>query len=142
MSAAAFYQLLADTVLFAHLGIVIFIVGGFALVVAGNFLGWRWVNNLCFRVAHLAAIATVVAESWLGVDCPLTTWESWLRMKAGAAPYAGSFVAHWIQQILFFEAPAWVFAVLYTAFGLGVIAAWWIFPPRRGRATRQRPPKE
>ena len=40
------------------------------------------------RLAHLAAIAVVVAESWLGLTCPLTTLESWLRARAGVAPYA------------------------------------------------------
>jgi hypothetical protein len=32
---------------------------------------------------------------------------------------------------MFYEAPAWVFTVAYTAFGLLVVVAWWYFPPRR-----------
>ena len=122
---------LADAVLLAHLGVVVFNVGGLVVIVAGNRLGWRWVNHGWFRAAHLAAIAVVVAQAWLGITCPLTTLESWLRALAGTAPYGEGFIEHWVQRILFFDAPAWVFAGAYTAFGLLVAAVWWRYPPER-----------
>jgi uncharacterized membrane protein len=96
------YQLLADAVLLLHFGVIVFVVGGLVAVVAGNLRGWRWVNARWFRLAHLAAIAFIVAQSWLGRLCPLTTLESWLRVKAGSTPYAGSFMENWIQRIIFF----------------------------------------
>lgn len=125
--------LLADAVLLLHFAVTLFIVGGLVLVVAGNLLAWRWVNALGFRVAHLAAIGFVVAESWLGVVCPLTSLESWLRTQAGSAAYNKGFIEYWVQRILFFEAPPWVFIATYTVFGLLVVAAWWRYPPRRGQ---------
>lgn len=131
MNAALAYQLLADTVLLAHFAIVMFVVGGLALVVAGNRFGWPWVNRLGFRFAHLAAITTVVAESWLGIVCPLTRLESWLRLQTGTASHGESFIEHWVQRVLFYQAPSWVFAAAYTLFGLLVVMAWWYFPPRR-----------
>src|SRR5438128_615942 len=124
------YQLLADVVLSLHVAIVAFVIGGLVVVVAGNFLAWQWVNALWFRLAHLAAIAIVVAESWFGVICPLTSFEMWLRAKAGETTYAGSFVEHWLQRILYYQAPTWVFTVAYSLFGLVVAATWWYFPPR------------
>ena len=124
------YQLLADAVLALHVAVVLFVVGGLLLVVGGNLRGWGWVNRWWFRLAHLAAIGVVVAQAWLGIVCPLTTLEMWLRARAGAATYGGSFIEHWLQRLLYFQAPAWVFVLAYTLFALAVLAAWWRFPPR------------
>jgi hypothetical protein len=130
MSPALPYLLLADAVLLVHFAFVLFVIAGLVLIIAGNWLGWPWVNRLWFRVTHLCAIGFVVAQSWLGMLCPLTTLESWLRVQAGSAGYSQSFIAHWLQSILFFEAPSWVFSCAYTLFGLLVATAWWYFPPK------------
>ena len=121
--------LLANAVLACTSPLVVFVVGGLVLVVAGNLAGWSWVNRPWFRLAHAAAIATVVAEVWFGLTCPLTTLEMWLRQRAGAPTYGGGFVEHWLQWLLYYDAPAWVFVTLYTFFGLLVAATWWYFPP-------------
>lgn len=125
------YHLLADAVLLLHFGVIVFVVGGLVLVLAGNLAGWQWVNDLGFRLAHLAAIGAVVAQAWLGRLCPLTTLESWLRAQAGSVGYSSSFVEHWVQRLVYYEAPFRVFTLAYTLFGLLVLAAWWYFPPRR-----------
>jgi polyferredoxin len=132
------YQLLADVVLTLHFAIVAFVVGGLVLIIVGNLRAWRWVNTLRFRLAHLAAIAVVVAEAWFGATCPFTSLEIRLRAKAGATTYSGSFIEHWLQQILYYEAPPWVFTIGYSLFGLLVAVTWWYFPPkskRRGHET-------
>jgi len=123
------FLFLADAVLALHLAVVVFVVGGLVLVVAGNLAGWRWVNRPGFRLAHAAAIAVVVAEAWFGLACPLTTLEMGLRERAGAPAYNGGFVEHWLQWLLYYDAPAWVFVTLYTVCGLLVAATWWYFPP-------------
>ena len=124
------YQLFADLVLSLHVAIVAFIVVGLVFIIVGNLRAWRWVNERWFRLAHLAAIATVVAEAWLGIVCPLTFLEMWLRAKAHATTYSGSFIEHWLQRILYYDVPAWVFTFGYSLFGLIVIAIFWYFPPR------------
>jgi polyferredoxin len=131
------YQLLADVVLSLHVAIVAFVVGGLVLVVAGNLRAWRWVNALWFRLAHLAAIAVVVAEAWFGAACPLTSLEMWLRAKARTSTYAGSFIEYWLQRILYYEAPTWVFTVGYSLFGVVVAATWWYFPPSFNRRSHE-----
>lgn len=134
MSGERFTLWLANAVLLVHLGVVLFVVGGLLLVVLGNLLrAWPWVNAWWFRTAHLAAIVTVAAESWWGVTCPLTTLEMWLRLRAGAPAYGGGFVEHWLQRLLYYDAPPWVFVLGYTVFALLVVAAWWRFPPRTRR---------
>lgn len=133
MHADTLFQLLANTVLVIHVTLVVFVIAGLVLVVAGNLLRWHWVNNLWFRLAHLGAILTVVAEAWLGITCPLTTLEMWLRAQAGAPAYGGGFIEYWFQQLLYYDAPAWVFATGYTVFASLVLASWWLFPPRLKR---------
>jgi hypothetical protein len=126
----------ADLVLLTHLAYVAFVLLGQGLIVLGGLCRWRWVRNPWFRWAHLAAIGLVVAQSWLGIICPLTDLEMALREKAGDPTYNGTFIAHWLHQILFFEAPPWAFTLSYTLFGLAVVACWvWIKPrPFRTKA--------
>ena len=123
------FQLLANLVLVLHFGIVAFNLGGLVLIVAGNLAGWCWVNAWWFRITHLVTIATVVVQAWLGVTCPLTTLEMWLRANAGAGTYRGGFVEYWIDRLLFYSAPPWVFVVGYSLFGLLVLGSWLRYPP-------------
>ena len=125
------YQHLADIVLALHLSIVAFVVVGLFIIILGNTIRWGWVNGLWFRAVHLLAIATVVVESWLGITCPLTTLERWFRAKAQQESYSGSFIEHWLTTLLFYEAPEWVFILVYSAFGALVLLTWWKFPPKR-----------
>lgn len=125
------YSHAADAVLLFHFAIVLFVVGGLLLIVLGNVLHWPWVNRWWFRAMHLLAITVVVAESWLGIECPLTTLENWLRLQAGQGVYQGSFIQHWVHGVMFYQAPGWVFALAYTLFALAVVAAWWRWPPHQ-----------
>ena len=126
------YLLAADAVLLLHVLFVAFVIAGLLLILAGRLLSWDWVRNWWFRVIHLGAIGVVVLQAWLGVICPLTRLEMYLRDKAGDTTYAGSFVSHWLEAILYYRAPAWVFAVAYTLFAIVVVMSWvWVRP--RGR---------
>jgi hypothetical protein len=118
--------MIADAVLVVHALFVLFVVGGFVLILAGA-SRWGWVRNRAFRALHLAAIVLVTAEALLGVTCPLTTWEDMLR----GAGSGRSFVGRWVGRLLYYDFPEWVFAVAYCAFALAVVGAWWIVPPRR-----------
>jgi polyferredoxin len=131
MRAEAVYAGLADAVLVLHFALVLFVILGVVAVLVGNRLGWRWVNHWWLRIAHALAIGIVVAQAWLGQDCPLTVLEQWLRRRSGVAGHDQSFIAYWLQRWLFYEAPAWVFVVAYTAFGALVAFTWWRHPPRR-----------
>ena len=126
-------QKLADAVLLLHFAVVAFVLTGLLLIVIGNMRKWQVVNTPLFRWTHLGAIGVVVLQSWFGIECPLTTLENWLRKQSGGVGYNASFIEDWVSAVLFFHAPAWVFAVVYTAFGLAVLAAWIKWPPRRRR---------
>lgn len=112
---------------------MLFVVLGLPAIIVGNLAGWSWPNQGWWRLAHLLAIGVVALQAWLGQYCPLTVLESWLREQAGQSAYQSSFVEHWVQRVLYYQAPLWVFASIYTAFGALVVWAWWRFPPRFGK---------
>lgn len=125
------WRFLADVVLLLHGLYVAFVVLGFGLILLGIWRHWAWVRQPAFRYAHLAAIGIVVAQAWLGVDCPLTTLESLLRARAGEAGYVRSFIQDGLYALLFYEAPNRVFVAVYSLFGALVAYTWWRAPPRR-----------
>ena len=131
MESGFLYLLAADVLLFGHVLFVAFVVVGLVLILIGKLLGWAWVRNPWFRFSHLAAIGIVVLQSWVGLICPLTTWEMALRARADDVVYSGSFISHWLDSLLYFQAPAWVFTVCYTLFGALVVASWFWVRPRR-----------
>jgi len=125
------YSLLADLTGVVHALFVLFVVGGQVLILIGWARKWAWVRSMAFRVTHLAAIAFVVSEAWLGIPCPLTVLESRLRGLAGPET---TFVEYWLDRLLYYQAPTWVFVVIYTAFAALVAATFAACPPkRRGR---------
>jgi len=127
-------QFLADSILIMHAIFIVFVMLGFVLVLLGMFRRWGWIRNFWFRFIHLLAIGFVVAESWIGGICPLTEWESHLRVAAGGVGYSESFIQHWLHKIVFYDLPPWVFTVAYTVFGVLVLIAWIRVPPRFSRS--------
>lgn len=124
------YRAFADAVLIFHVGFVAFVVFGLLLILSGGVFGWGWVRNAWFRLAHLLAIGLVVIQAWLGIVCPLTVLERYLRKQAGDVTYEGGFIAHWLHKILFFQFEPWVFGLCYTLFGTAVMLSWVKVRPR------------
>ena len=125
------YASVANAVLLLHAAFVLFVIGGQALILCGWWQDWQWTRGIILRIAHLIAIGFVTLESWCGVACPLTVLEDWLRVRAGTSSYQTSFVGDWVQRLLYYSAPPWVFTALYTAFALLVVVTFITYPPRR-----------
>ncbi len=129
------YAIWADLLLFIHFAIVLFVVGGFVLIIIGMIRRWDWVRNFWLRAIHLAAIAVVTVQTLCGNYCPLTIWEAQLRQAAGQTVYATSFVQYWVRRLIYYDVPLWIFAIIYSVFMALVVLAWVIRPPKRKRAT-------
>ena len=78
---------------------------------------------------HLLTIGFVVLQSWLGQTCPLTLWESALRVQAGGQGYQRGLIEDWVGRCLFYNAPPAVFVLIYSGFAALVIWTWWRWPP-------------
>lgn len=131
LSGLSLYRFAADMVLTMHVVFVVFVLLGLILILVGAVRNWDWIRSPLFRWLHLLAIGVVVLQAWLGQRCPLTGLEMALRERAGEATYPGAFLAHWLERMLYYDLPAWVFVLVYTLFGALVVATWYLVPPRR-----------
>ena len=131
------YEFFADLTAIAHGAYAAFVVFGLVIIVIGNILKWKWVQNRWFRLVHFAMIAVVVAEAWAGVTCPLTTLEVWLRDEAGQG-FDATPVARFVHGFLFYDAPWWVFTTCYSLFGLLVLFTLIIDVRRHWRSREER----
>ena len=95
------YQVAATAALAAHFAWILFLVFG----------GWVFRRRFWVRVAHLVGVVAAVAMGWLWIACPLTHLEQEFRRKAGLESYAGSFIMHYLETIIYPDLPFWVFNV-------------------------------
>ena len=112
--------LLADVVAALHAAAVLFML-------TGALLALRWPRLLW---VHVPVSLAILAVNLAGADCPLTDLELWLRAHAGADPYQGGFLGHYVFDPLGLDAAATgtqvgVYAVAFglNALGYGLLVA-------------------
>jgi hypothetical protein len=54
---------------------------------------------------HLGSLVWGVAVEVSPLPCPLTDAEQWLEAKAGVDPYHGSFLVHYLDQLVYPNVP-------------------------------------
>lgn len=117
----------AIIVLVLHLAIIAFNVAGCVLIPLGAWRGWRWVREFWWRLAHLLGFAVVAGQALLGRACFLTLWQGELSGSAQVQPM----IEKWVDGLIYWSLPMWVFAAAYVAVFVYVIALWiWVRPRR------------
>jgi hypothetical protein len=124
----------AIIVLALHLAIIAFNVAGCVLIPLGAWRGWHWVRGLGWRLAHLLSLAVVAIQAMLGRACFLTTWQGELSGSEHVQPM----IEKWMNGLIYWPLPLWVFAAAYVAVFVYVIALWIGVRPRRSRPNRMR----
>jgi len=89
------YRITADVVVAIHFVWILFLIGG-------AFIGRRvrWV-----KWTHLAALGYSVLLQVFDWTCPLTYLELWLWNRTPAGSYSGSFIARYLEKLVYMEIP-------------------------------------
>jgi len=85
------YLLLADLIVVLHLLFVIYAALGGLLLLKWPRLAWL----------HIPVVVWGTLTEFLGLICPLTPLEIWLRQQAGGDPYNGDFVSHYVVPLIY-----------------------------------------
>ena len=111
------YELAADLTAVAHFAFLLF-------VILGALLGRR---KRVWRYLHLASMVYGVMIEVFFWYCPLTYLEQYLREKAGAESFEGGFIAHYLNEVIYINAPQWsliVAAAVVLVVNLGLYIYW------------------
>ncbi len=121
-------RVLADATVALHLAFILFVVGGSALVWRRP--AWAWL--------HAPAVAWVAWLEFTHATCPLTPLENMLRARAGDAGYAGGFIEHYVEPVIYpgglTPGIQVVLGALVVALNIGVYAFAWRRARRAGSA--------
>jgi len=118
---------LSQAVLAAHLAVIAFNVFGLVAIPLGAWRGWGWVRGRWWRALHVASLAVVALQAALGRACFLTLWQSDLSGGGRADPL----VMRWVNSVIYWPLPIWVFTAAYLAVFAYVLALWvWVRPGR------------
>jgi hypothetical protein len=116
----------ADAVLWVHVAVIAFNLFGLVAVPIGALRGWRFVRIAWWRIAHVALLAAVAAQALLGRACILTVWQAAL---SGAARNPPPLIANFVDRLIYWRLPIWVFALLYGLVFAYAVALLWLVPP-------------
>lgn len=128
-------QTLATAILAVHLGVVAFNVGGLVLVPVGGWCHWRWVRLTWLRVLHMLSLAVVALQALFGRACILTIWQFEVQAGGGQDEPA-PMIATWINRLLYWPLPHWVFVAAYVAVFLYTLLLWRWVPPGQTLTSR------
>lgn len=113
------YLASAIGVLILHLGFIAWVIFGAAVTRSRPVV-------TAFHVLSFIWALLVEIFPW---SCPLTLAENWLELRAGAAPYQGGFVLHYLDLLVYPNLPS----ILLTAAAILVVAVNVIIYGRRWR---------
>lgn len=113
------YKLLADGVVIFHFLWILFLI-------FGGIWGRRYRG---VRLVHVPALVFAFLLELFSWYCPLTYLEVWLRRRHDPAlSYAGSFIAHYLERLIYIEVERWLIFLL-TLLICGVNG--WLYLGRR-----------
>lgn len=124
---------LSQAILALHLAVIAFNVAGLIAIPLGGVLNWRFVRVGWWRALHIASWAVVALQAVLGRACFLTLWQDQMSGAVAQPPL----IERWVERVVYWPLPIWVFAAIYLTLFAAVLAMWFVVPPRRGLRVRR-----
>jgi hypothetical protein len=116
---------MAQWVLALHLAIIAFNIFGLIFIPVGAWRGWAFVRKPGWRLVHVVSMATVAVQAAAGRACFLTDWQAALA----GAPAGQPMIMRWVNSVIFWPMPIWVFVALYLVlFAYTLALLWWVRP--------------
>ncbi len=85
------HLLFAELIVILHLLFIVFAMFGGLLVIKWPRLVWL----------HIPIVGWGALTEFLGLICPLTPLEIWLRQQAGVDSYQGGFISHYLVPLIY-----------------------------------------
>ncbi|MBU0677999.1 MAG: DUF2784 domain-containing protein [Verrucomicrobia bacterium] len=120
------YRLLADIIMVAHFGFILFVIAGAFLVLRKLSVMWL----------HLPVAAWGVIIEYMDWTCPLTPLENKLRILAGQNGIGDSFTEHYIFPLIYPEGLTNTQQIVLGSFVLALNATIYFFVWRKWRRSR------
>jgi len=119
---------LASVILAVHVLIIGFNIFGLVAIPLGAWRGWRFVHAPLWRLLHLGSIGITALQAAMGQACFLTIWQVGLEGEPGNEV---PLIMGWVNSIIFWPLPLWVFTTIYLLILAYVLALLVLVPVRR-----------
>ena len=127
--------MLAGLILYVHLLIICFNLFGLVVIPLGGWMGWAFVHAPAWRILHLGSLGVTALQASFGQACFLTVWQA---AASNGSPAAEPLIMRWVNSLIFWPLPEWVFVLIYLLTFAYVILLLWIVPLRwRGRSRKR-----
>ncbi len=121
----------ANIISVLHFCIFLFITLCCLLIPLGYKLKWNWVKIRKLRLLHVIMMGFITIETILGIVCPLTSLEIFLRDENKV----GNILNKIIHEIMYWDLPASYFIIIYVLCFLYLIFLWIYFKPYNKKYT-------
>lgn len=122
-----------EIVLAFHLLVIGFNIFGLIAIPIGAGRQWQFVRRQWFRLLHLGSLTLVLVQALAGRACFITIWQDHLALTGGGHE---PLIMRWVNSLIFWPLPMWVFTVAYCLIWLYALALMWIVPMKRHRNRR------
>ena len=108
-------RIVLDVVIILHFLWLVFVITGWIYCARSRF--WRW--------THSATVVYGLLIEVFRFYCPLTHLENYYRRQLGWNAYEGDFITHYLEKIIYVNAPQWLLIVGALALVLVTGVRYW-----------------